>query len=110
MGKEFSIYQVEVGTREVGCEMRCTDTGNTALKTCAVVNFSSLTCQSDLYEGSFERDVLSGHGKLLHSNGDYYDGMWKNGLKHGYGTYDLDSVGLRYEGFWKNVGSSDLSC
>jgi len=35
--------------------------------------------------------------------------MWKNGVKHGYGTYDLDSVGLRYEGFWMNVNFSDLS-
>ena len=30
-------------------------------------------------------------------------------MKHGYGTYDLDSVGLRYEGFWMNVNFSDLS-
>jgi len=56
-----------------------------------------------VYEGSFERDTLSGHGKLVHSNGDYYDGTWKNGLKHGFGIYDLDSVGLRYDGFWMNV-------
>ena len=35
--------------------------------------------------------------------------MWKDGVKHGYGTYDLDSVGLRYEGFWMNVNCSHLS-
>jgi hypothetical protein len=29
--------------------------------------------------------------------------MWKNGLKHGYGTYDLNSTGLKYEGFWMAV-------
>ena len=56
-----------------------------------------------MYEGSFENDTLNGHGKLVHANGDFYDGTWKNGLKHGFGVYDLDSVGLRYEGFWRHV-------
>jgi hypothetical protein len=43
---------------------------------------------------------------LIHANGDYYNGEWQNGLKHGYGTYDLGSTGLKYEGFWKNVRSA----
>jgi hypothetical protein len=35
--------------------------------------------------------------------------MWKHGLKHGFGTYDLESVGLRYEGFWVNVRTLRLT-
>jgi hypothetical protein len=56
-----------------------------------------------VYEGSFSNDTLHGDGKLLHANGDYYEGEWENGLKHGYGIYDLDSVGLRYQGYWRQV-------
>jgi hypothetical protein len=56
-----------------------------------------------VYEGSFVKGTLEGYGKLVHSNGDYYDGTWKNGLKHGYGVYDLNSIGLRYVGFWMKV-------
>jgi hypothetical protein len=39
MGKGSSICQMVPGTREVGCEMRCTAMGNTALKTCALFAF-----------------------------------------------------------------------
>ena len=56
-----------------------------------------------MYRGSFQNDNLNGHGKLTHSNGDFYDGMWKDGLKHGFGVYDLQSAGLKYEGLWMNV-------
>jgi hypothetical protein len=56
-----------------------------------------------VYEGSFRKDTLHGEGKLTHANGDYYEGEWENGLKHGYGIYDLNSVGLRYQGYWREV-------
>jgi len=56
-----------------------------------------------VYEGSFRKDALHGEGKLTHANGDYYEGEWENGLKHGYGIYDLNSVGLRYQGYWREV-------
>src|SRR5216117_746497 len=35
--------------------------------------------------------------------------MWKNGLKHGFGKYDLKSVGQIYEGFWMKVGNHIFS-
>lgn len=66
--------------------------------------------QGDVYEGSFVKGTLDGHGRLVHSNGDYFEGMWKNGLKHGYGIYDLGSIGLRYEGFWMKVRFKYLLC
>jgi len=59
--------------------------------------------QGDVYEGSFVQDQFSGHGKLIHVNGDYYEGCWENGLKDGYGIYDLMSIGLKYQGQWVKV-------
>lgn len=36
---------------------------------------------------------------MLHSNGNAYDGDWKNNMANGYGIfYDFD--GSRYEGEW----------
>lgn len=61
--------------------------------------------QGDVYQGSFKEDSLNGQGKLLHANGDYYEGEWENGLKHGYGIYDLDSIGLKYQGYWREVSN-----
>lgn len=101
----FYTYQPGAGMKAAGLTTRCMDMGSTALRMYipVLMNYLSLF-KGDIYEGPFENDVPSGHGKFLHPNGDYYDGMWKNGLKHGFGIYDLDSVGLRYEGFWIKVG------
>ena len=39
-------------------------------------------------------------GKIYFTNGDNYEGMWQNGLKHGRGKYSW-SNGDYYEGaFW----------
>ena len=42
----------------------------------------------------------NGKGRLIHADGDVYDGSWKDDKAHGYGIYShLD--GARYMGNWK---------
>lgn len=44
--------------------------------------------------------MKNGMGKIYFTNGDTYEGMWQNGLKHGRGIYSW-SNGDYYEGaFW----------
>ena len=41
------------------------------------------------YEGEWVNDKPEGYGKFIYSDGEYYIGEWKNGLRHGKGkTYD----------------------
>ena len=40
-----------------------------------------------------------GHGIFTYSNGDFYEGMYENDLKHGQGTYNHKD-GNRYRGAW----------
>ena len=39
------------------------------------------------YTGSLVEGVREGKGQLEWSNGDYYEGDFKNGLRHGHGRY-----------------------
>jgi hypothetical protein len=58
----------------------------------------------DTYVGSFRKGFPDGIGKYTWSNGNYYDGNWKKGLKEGKGEIHLlrslntDSI---VTGFWK---------
>jgi hypothetical protein len=56
----------------------------------------------DFYEGSFLENEFDGHGKYVYSENDglrraSYDGSWKNGKKHGYGTF-IWKNGVTFEG------------
>jgi len=54
--------------------------------------------------GCVSGDCNNGYGKYVWSNGNY-NGMWKDGLKSGKGTY-ISSDGNKYEGDWvKNLKS-----
>ena len=37
------------------------------------------------YEGDFVKDKYEGNGKFIFGNGNYYEGPFVNGLKHGKG-------------------------
>lgn len=37
---------------------------------------------------------------MYFSNGDMYEGMWQNGLKHGRGSYTWSNGDLYEGGFW----------
>ena len=40
------------------------------------------------YDGDLIEGVRDGNGKLTWSNGDCYQGTFKNGLRHGRGTFE----------------------
>lgn len=39
------------------------------------------------YEGQFVNGKMDGRGVMTYNNGDVYDGMFKNNLKHGEGEH-----------------------
>ena len=41
-----------------------------------------------------------GFGKYYYTNGDYYEGQWKNGYKHGKGKVFYENGTIKYEGEW----------
>jgi hypothetical protein len=51
----------------------------------------------DVYEGSFENDVINGKGKLVAKNGLIYEGEWKEDQFHGKGRLQYPN-GMVYEG------------
>ena len=54
------------------------------------------------YEGEVnEKGQRHGKGTLTWSNGDRYEGEWKNGKENGQGTMTR-STGNKYEGEWKD--------
>ena len=61
------------------------------------VNFSN----GNKYEGEFKNDMFEGYGIYCYSNGDIYEGEFKIDLKNGYGKYYY-SDGRVYAGEFKN--------
>jgi hypothetical protein len=59
----------------------------------------------EIFKGNFNNDKANLRGNMLYSNGDTYDGMFKDGLKHGQGKYiykcDNNQVSI-YEGNFIN--------
>jgi radial spoke head protein 1 len=39
---------------------------------------------------------------MTYSNQDVYSGQWKEGKKHGQGTYVFFQTGMKYVGKWSN--------
>lgn len=62
-----------------------------------------------MYEGYWRDNQAHGMGRLIHADGDVYDGAWEADkgifkyvrIAHGYGTYS-HADGARYEGQWSN--------
>lgn len=44
---------------------------------------------NERFEGVYVKDKKNGSGKYWYSNGDKYDGEWRNDCKHGYGKFRL---------------------
>ena len=49
-----------------------------------------------------EGDCLNGQGTKILSNGDKYVGQYKDGTRHGQGTYTFNSLGHKYVGQYKD--------
>jgi len=45
---------------------------------------------------------MHGNGKIKFTNGDWYEGEFKNGKRDGFGTYFYPNGKIRYEGEWKD--------
>lgn len=45
--------------------------------------------------------MADGYGRLIHSDGDMYEGEWKEDQANGKGKY-IHTDGSQYEGEWKN--------
>lgn len=72
----------------------------------------------DEYDGQWKEDLCDGRGKYMYATGSVYEvscqknvfikqrgnciqGEWKEGRKHGSGTYN-NANGSTFEGTWKN--------
>lgn len=44
-------------------------------------------CDFGIYEGQYLDDEWNGFGRRIIASGDYYIGMWRDGMKNGYGRY-----------------------
>jgi hypothetical protein len=53
------------------------------------------------FEGTFVNGKREGRGKLIDSEGGWYDGMWANDQFNGQGTYIWPN-GTKYIGAWKD--------
>jgi hypothetical protein len=60
----------------------------------------TLTSQNKVYDGMWKNGFRHGKGKETKPNGDSYDGEWENNLPHGYGIR-LFADGRKWEGTWK---------
>ena len=40
-----------------------------------------------MYEGWWDQNKANGRGRLIHADGDVYDGNWLNDKAHGFGVY-----------------------
>jgi len=54
-----------------------------------------------LYDGAWVNKKAEGFGVMRWQNGDRYEGDWKDGLRHGQGTYSCKSTGGKYEGMYE---------
>ncbi len=50
-------------------------------------------------DGSLYEGVRGGPGRVIHKNGDMYEGEWKNNKADGYGTFTTTD-GQKYTGDW----------
>jgi hypothetical protein len=50
------------------------------------------------YRGDFKGGLKHGRGEIVYSNGDKFSGEWANDMKHGYGKMELVSSGMVYYG------------
>jgi hypothetical protein len=46
--------------------------------------------------------MMTGHARMIYSNGDFYEGQFSEGQCFGFGTYkSYKTLGLEYSGMWK---------
>ena len=53
------------------------------------------------YDGYWKDDKAHGKGKFYYNNGDYFEGDWVQNVTTGYGVF-VNLNGNKYEGQWLN--------
>jgi hypothetical protein len=61
----------------------------------------STATNGDSYEGQWKDDMMNGKGKFTYSNGGFYEGNFVNNNRSGKGVLILKD-GTRYDGIWKD--------
>jgi hypothetical protein len=54
----------------------------------------------DIYEGYFKNGVREGKGEYRYRDGSVYRGEWFNDMKNGYGTFQVDKK--EFDGIWQD--------
>ena len=54
------------------------------------------------YEGDWIDNKKCGHGRIDFVDGAWYEGNFRNGVFHGFGTYHYSSNGSTFAGQWLN--------
>jgi hypothetical protein len=54
------------------------------------------------YEGGWVNKKAEGFGVMRWQNGDRYEGEWKDGLRHGQGSYFCKATAGKYNGMYAN--------
>ena len=62
-----------------------------------IINYSN----GDIYEGEFKNGIAEGYGVINYLNGEKYQGEWKNGKAEGFGR-EFHSDGTKFEGEFHN--------
>ena len=45
--------------------------------------------------------MARGQGRLIHSDGDSYEGEWYNDMPHGFGKFERHDGKVKYSGYWR---------
>lgn len=56
--------------------------------------------KAEKYDGEYKRGKKEGVGKYYFSNGDIYEGEWKDNKPHGQGVFETEKA--RYKSLWRN--------
>lgn len=64
-------------------------------------NSTTDTYGNEIYEGTWERDLMHGDGTYVFTSGAVYTGQWSNGKRHGRGRVEYPD-GSSYEGQWED--------
>ena len=64
------------------------------------LEYGKIKNENDFYEGFVKDKKYEGYGKYIYENGNYYIGLFSNGLKHGNGVEYYKNNTIKYDGIY----------